>query len=347
MNKCGLSGKALARACKCLNFDSSNRMPDLVLSFFRNFGFPASAVTKIVASDPRLLKEGHPEKIIRPKLDFLLSISQSQAEVVAIVTKNPLILTRSLENHLKPFLDLLNSVTGSYLNTVSVLKYNPYILNQNLPKNFLLNTQFLLTFGVPHSQILKLLRYYGMLLGVPHDKLRTFALKIKDMGFDLESSQFCDAIYALCFLPNSAWESRCLLFRSFGFSDQEIHSMFRKKPLFMCFTEEKITEKMEFFLNKLRWTTGRLSSCPSVLPYSLEKRTIPRCSVLQVLVSKNRTSESYMLSSILPMTEKKFIENFVTAHRDEVPEVMEAYKGKLRFDEYTFKQKGQLRLKPL
>ncbi|KAL8089206.1 hypothetical protein AgCh_038841 [Apium graveolens] len=166
------------------------------------------------------------------------------------------------------------------------------------------------------------------------------------MGFDLESSYFCHAIYVLCFLPNSAWESKCELFRSFGFSDQEIRLMFRKMPFVMGFTERTIVEKMEFFLNKLQGTPFRLSSHPAVLNYSLEKRVIPRCSVLQVLVSQNRTSESYMLLSILVMTDKKFIETFVNAHRDEVLEVMKAYKGELRFDEYTFKQKGQLRWKP-
>lgn len=97
---------------------------------------------------------------------------------------------------------------------------------------------------------------------------------------------------------------------------------------------------MDFFLNKLRWTTSRLSNHTDVLTYSLEKRIIPRCSVLQVLGSKNSTSESYMLSSILVMTEKGFVNNFVTAHKDKVPGVMEAYQGKLRFDIYTFKQKG-------
>lgn len=76
-----------------------------------------------------------------------------------------------------------------------------------------------------------------MLLGSPHDKLREVALKLKDMGFDLKSSHFCDALYMLCFLSNSAWESKCELFRSSGFSDQEIRFMFRKMPFVMCFTE--------------------------------------------------------------------------------------------------------------
>ncbi|KAK1369183.1 hypothetical protein POM88_035275 [Heracleum sosnowskyi] len=159
------------------------------------------------------------------------------------------------------------------------------------------------------------------------------------MGFDLESSYFCKAVRTLCYVTESAWESRCVVFRSFGFSDSEILSMFKKLPHIMSYSEKILNEKMEFFLNKMQWTPLRLLSSPVVLDYSLKKRTIPRCSVLQVLVSKNRTSESYMLSTLLVMSEKKFIKHFVTAHKDEVPGVVKAYQGKLTFDEYTFKQK--------
>lgn len=120
--------------------------------------------------------------------------------------------------------------------------------------------------------------------------------------------------------------------------------MFKKLPPVMSYTEKNIKEKMEFFLNKLQWTPFRLSSYPAVIAYSLEKRTIPRCSVLQVLVIKNITSETFTLSSILVMAERKFFEDFVIAHKDEVPEVLEAYQGKLRFDEYTFKQTGHVSL---
>ena len=56
---------------------------------------------------------------------------------------------------------------------------------------------------------------------------------------------------------------------------------------------------------------------------------------------ENITRESYRLSTILSLTQRKFLMEYVNAHMDKVPEVMEAYQGKLRFDEYTFKQKGQ------
>ncbi|KAK1369189.1 Mitochodrial transcription termination factor-related protein [Heracleum sosnowskyi] len=344
-NKCGLSGKALITVSKCLTFDSSNTRPDSVLDLFRSFGFTQTSIARIVSIRPRCLEEYIPENAFKPKLDFLLSKDLTQAEVVAIVTQNPHILTSSLHNHIIPSLELLLSITGCYPNVAAVLKCNPYVLTDN-QKSFLLNTNSLIALGVPPSQILKLVKTCRGLFCKPHDKFRKAVFKLKDMGFDLKSSYFLNAIHTMCFVSDSTWESRCLLFRSFGFSNDEILSMFKKLPQIMCYKEKTINTKMEFFLNKLQWTLSRFLNNPAVLVYSLEKRIIPRCSVLQVLVSKNSTSKSYMLSTIFAMSERKFIENFVTAHKDEVPGVVEAYQGKLRYDEYTFKPKGQLRLKP-
>lgn len=55
--------------------------------------------------------------------------------------------------------------------------------------------------------------------------------------------------------------------------------MFKKLPVVMCFNEKNFIESIEFFVNKLQWTTSRLSNNPVILGYILQKRTIPRCSV--------------------------------------------------------------------
>lgn len=45
------------------------------------------------------------------------------------------------------------------------------------------------------------------------------------------------------------------------------------------------------------------------------------------------------------MTDSKFMEIFVTEYDDEITEVMDAYQGKLRFDEYNFEQEMKANLK--
>ena len=59
-NKCGLSGKHLIRASKCVHFDSSDHRPDSVLELFRNFGFPQPNITRIVSVVPRILQSLKP-----------------------------------------------------------------------------------------------------------------------------------------------------------------------------------------------------------------------------------------------------------------------------------------------
>ncbi|WOG84859.1 hypothetical protein DCAR_0104044 [Daucus carota subsp. sativus] len=340
-NKCGLSGKHLIRASKCVHFDSSDHRPDSVLELFRNFGFPQPNITRIVSVVPCILQSLKPEKLLKPKLDFLLSMDMSHAMVVRTVTRDPRILARSLNKHLIPTFDQLKDIIGCGPNAVALLKCGPFIFTNTAA--MLPNIRFLLRQGIPISQIFKFVSHYSRILCYPHDRFCQVFLMVEGMNFDYSSSHFIHALHALSFHNDSTWESRCLLLRSFGFSNDEVLEVFKKAPLIMCYKENHINKKVEFFLKKLQWTPSRLSCNPKVLCYSLEKRTIPRCSVLQVLVSISSTSKSYNLSTILSIDERKFVRDFVSVYKDELPEVMEAYQGKLKFDEYTFKQKGAVK----
>lgn len=172
-------------------------------------------------------------------------------------------------------------------------------------------------------------------------------LNVKEMGFDVLSSYFLEAVRTLSFVSDAAWESRCEMYRSYGFSDDDIFTMFKKHPTVMSYSEKGIRELLDFFVYKLGWNPSRLSNSPNVLQYSLQKRIVPRCSVLQALVSKKCNSKSMMVTSLLAMTDIRFLEEFVTAYKDEVPELMDAYEGKLRFDEYNFEPQTKAKLKAL
>lgn len=85
-NKWGLSKKALLTASKYVNFDSYDQRPDSIVELLRTTGFPLSSITNIISSYPLNLYSYHPELVIKPKLNFLLSVTQCQADVVTIVT---------------------------------------------------------------------------------------------------------------------------------------------------------------------------------------------------------------------------------------------------------------------
>ncbi|KAH7838552.1 hypothetical protein Vadar_028018 [Vaccinium darrowii] len=159
---------------------------------------------------------------------------------------------------------------------------------------------------------------------------------VMEMGFDPSLSLFQYAVNAKGCLTGSGWEDRLKIFRSLGFSNEEIISMFMKQPITLSLLKEKIRAAVEFYTSTFHWSLTQLSKKPNVLLYSLRKRIIPRCSVLQMLVSRCIIDKSVMVSSLLAMTDVDFLEKYVTNYKDEVPEVLDAYHGKLKFDEYNF-----------
>lgn len=323
------------------SFDISNNSSKLnsVENLLQTFGFSQTHVNKILDKEStRILGP----KTLKPKLEFLLSIcNQSEPDVVKIVNRTPHLLRRSLNNHLIPVFDMLKLVTGNHNNAAAAIMSNPFVLTYSISIPLLQNIEFLQTLGVPENQILKFITGYGQVIGKQHDKFCKVVGKVKEMGFDLSSYSFRRAVLSLCLINDETWEAKFEIYRSFGFSDDEIVSMFKKLPAIVAYSEKRIGEVMEFFVKKLGCSPSRLVVVPYVIGFSLEKRTIPRCSVLQTLESKKSISCSSSLYHILAMTECAFLEKFVNAHKDKVPEVMDAYTGKLRFDEYNFRYRGR------
>ncbi|XAR54437.1 hypothetical protein NMG60_11029556 [Bertholletia excelsa] len=212
-----------------------------------------------------------------------------------------------------------------------------YIYYYNVFNNLVPNLSSLRDNGVPESQISKLMNKFQFLMVVASTKSDRFNKIVSDvigMGFSPKASSFQNAIIAL--RRESIWQRKHQIYESLGFSEKEILSMFKKEPRALSLSERKIRKTVEFFLKKVHWSSSQFSARPYVLVYSLEKRIIPRCSVLQVLVSRNWIKKSMTVLSLLTMAEKDFFSTFVHENAEKIPELLDAYQGKLEFDEYNF-----------
>ncbi|XP_042953796.1 uncharacterized protein LOC122290253 [Carya illinoinensis] len=127
------------------------------------------------------------------------------------------------------------------------------------------------------------------------------------------------------------WEKKVEAFRSFGLSDNEIYAAFKRHPMCMALSEKTIKKMMGFFVNKLKMKPAKISKSPILLQYSLEKRIIPRCSVLQLLMLKGLIKVDTSIVYIVKTAEKKFMERFVSKYQNEVPDVVRAHHGKIEF----------------
>ncbi|GKV31544.1 hypothetical protein SLEP1_g40223 [Rubroshorea leprosula] len=115
------------------------------------------------------------------------------------------------------------------------------------------------------------------------------------------------------------------LYREWGWSNEQALLIFVKFPYCMIFSESKITAIMDFLVNKMGFSSSYIAERPALLTYSLKKRITPRCSVLQVLLSKVLVKDGFSVFSVASITEDKFLQKYVTCYKDESPQLMKLY----------------------
>ncbi|KAJ8545020.1 hypothetical protein K7X08_017603 [Anisodus acutangulus] len=166
--------------------------------------------------------------------------------------------------------------------------------------------------------------------------MRDVGSKLKEMGFDVTSPAFGAAFTTMSVLSHSNLERKLETYRSLGFSDGEILNIFRSQPTCMLYTEENIRAIVGFYVDRLHFSLSLLSKRPNFLLCSPERRLIPRCSVMQVLWSRGIVSEVGKLYAKLIISEKDFLQKYVTKYEAEVHDLQAAFRGELMFNEYSF-----------
>jgi mTERF domain-containing protein len=142
--------------------------------------------------------------------------------------------------------------------------------------------------------------------------------QVMEMGFDPLKTVFVLAIQVLLKISKPKLESKLELYKRWGWSKNMAVSAFKRHPNCMLLSEEKITKAMDFIVNKMGWPSANIAINPAVLFFSLEKRIMPRFSVIQILVAKDLVKNDLSLSSILKPNERSFLEKFVIKYQDSI-----------------------------
>ncbi|XP_043697296.1 uncharacterized protein LOC122648100 [Telopea speciosissima] len=324
IRSCGLSPAAAISASKKVGFESSDG-PDSVLTLFRNHGFTEAQISRLIRKYPLLLVAS-PTNTLLPKLEFFHSLGVSSPNIAKILFKDSKFLFRSLENKIIPAFNFWKSLVGTLENVVIGLKREARFINCDI-QTVARNIAILRENGVTESIILRLLTYYPTSLTPKNNLFKEMVEEIKQMDFDLSKYTFMRALSVFTSMKKSTWKQKLEAYRRWGFSENEILLAFRRYPSFMTASEKKIMSHMNFFVNKMGWEREVIIMRPQLLALSLEKRILPRCSVLQVLILKGLVKEDLKMGHLLIKSEKHFLENFVKIYEKEVPHLLDLYKG--------------------
>ncbi|XP_010904965.1 transcription termination factor MTERF8, chloroplastic isoform X2 [Elaeis guineensis] len=328
INSCGLSLSAALSAAKKVQFKSTAN-PDAVLALLKDHGFTKPQIANLVSKHPSLLAF-RPQKTIKPKLDFFVGIGYSGADLGKLISADPNLLLASLEKKLVRNFDLLKTLLGSSEAVVSAVAGTSRLLRYDLNAMMLPNMETLRDHGVPGPKVIQLAATYPRVLMKKRDRFTETVELLKGMGMKPKSTMFILAINAMLGLTPATWERKLAVYRSLGWSEKETLLAFMKHPFCMLASDQNIRKSMEFFVNKLNWEPTFLAARPKLLSFSLEKRIIPRCSVLGVLLSKGLVRSKFGVHTLM-ITEKDFLAKYVIKYGKQIPEVLEAYQGKLEF----------------
>ncbi|KAJ9696408.1 hypothetical protein PVL29_008566 [Vitis rotundifolia] len=334
---CGLSPESALSTSRKLQFETPEGA-DSVLALLRNYGCTNTHISKIVSKYPALFT-ADPEKTLLPKLEFFRSVGFSGPDIAGILSSNPYILKRGLENNLIPTYTFLKSVVMVNENVVRVLRKTHWITVQSVQKAITPNIAILKEIGVPMSNILFLVTCHPNAVIQNREKFSTSVKKVIEMGFDPLKVSFLKAVQVICGMGESIWEPRMEVYKRWGLTDDEIMSMFRLDPLCMRTSEKKIMSVMDFLVNKMGWEPATIARYPTVFMRSLEKKIIPRCSVVKVLQMKGLVKKDPCLG-ILGCSEENFFDKFVVKYEQDAPELLNVYQGKIGILELGFVSEG-------
>jgi mTERF domain-containing protein len=150
---------------------------------------------------------------------------------------------------------------------------------------------------------------------------------IKNLGLEPNNTMFVRALIVRLQMTETTWNKKIEVMKSLQWSEEEILGAFKRYPQILAMSEEKIRSAMDFYINTMELQRQIIIACPIFLGYSIDKRIRPRYNVIKVLESKELIKGDMKISTLLNTSEKTFLINYVSRYVEDVPGLLELYKG--------------------
>ncbi|KAJ4846229.1 hypothetical protein Tsubulata_035403 [Turnera subulata] len=327
VESCGLSLESAVSLSKKIKLvRTGSRDPLSAVQCFKDYNFSKAHIAKLIQKAPWAINCSV-EKVLVPKFDFLIGIGFVGRHLPDLVAAEPGILWRSLDGHLMECHQLLRPFYGSDEKFVSSVLRHKWLLSRGFKRLIKANLEFLAKEGVPHNCVGYLLSHEPRLVTQSPERMVGLVNTLKGWGMHPPSPMFGYALGVLSRMSESTWSKKVKLLKSFGWSEEDFLTAFRRQPNFMVSSEDKMRIALDFYMNTMNLGRQDFITYPLLLKYSLERRILPRWNVLQVLKSHNLLENDFNVKPVLLMSDKSFFQKYVTSYADKIPELLEMYLG--------------------
>ncbi|CAI0376722.1 unnamed protein product [Linum tenue] len=289
--------KALSIAARIPRLKSSQK-PQALFAFLRGLGFSLDCIQSTVSGAPQILF-ANVDKNLKPKIELFQKLGFESPRLVKFLSKNGAVFAASLEKKLRPRVHIL--------------------LETFHQKD---------SYGIVGSQLSMLLKMQPRLFIRTDCQVRDIVSRTLGLGFSVESRMFIYGLSAVSAFSVATLDRKFAVFEGFGFSRSECIAMFRRGPTVLGRCDEKLSSGVDFFLNTVNLTKEMVVRSPALLMYSMEGRVIPRYRVLKTMESKFLFKKKPSFSTVMTLTNERFVEKFIFMYPEHSEELLIVYNGR-------------------
>ncbi|KAL4016072.1 hypothetical protein IC575_023687 [Cucumis melo] len=332
-NSCGLSSGSPTSNGRKLQFDEKNiQQYEAVIGFLKSHGLENPQIAKLVSRKPWILQSKVPTNL-KPKFEFLQETGFVGPLLPKVILTNPGILLRSLDSHLKPSFRLIKEMLESDEKVIAAIFRSTWLLTSN-KGNLRSNIDTLVSEGVSSRNIAKMIEINPRTIIVNVDRTINAVKTVKELGIEPRDCTFVRTLNALLSKRDSNLKKKINVMKSLGWSEKEIFTAFKRFPPYLTCSEEKLRDVAYFFSNTAKLDRGTLITYPVFFKYSVDKRLQPRYKVFEALTVKNLLKNKNIARWFI-QGEREFVEENVVKHLDEIPNLMDIYRGNVTAETKT------------
>jgi mTERF domain-containing protein len=319
---CGLTRAQALKASAKLSHLKSPANPGAVLAFLDGLGLSNADVAALVAKDPEFLCASV-ERTLAPIVVGLSGHGLSHAEIARLFSLGLSIYRcRSAVSNLPYYLSLF----GSTENLVRFLKRSSSLLGSSLEKVVKPNVAFLRECGLGDCDISKLCLSSPWLFKMNPERVQAMVERTEELGGHRGSVMFRHALKAVASLGEKKIAAKMeYLKNTFRWSDAEVGTAVSGLPAMLASSKDMLRRRSEFLICEVGLEPPYIARRPALLSYSLEGRQRPRFYAVKFLKENGLLKRNPSYYAIVQVTEKVFMERYIFPHKEAAPHLAEDY----------------------
>lgn len=260
------------------------------LTILNRLGITGPDLVKVIHCRPRFLGCCI-NRHLEERIEFFTCLFGSKEMLRKAVIRNPSLLTYDFHHKIKPIIELYENMGVAGENLVSMLLSRPTMI----PRTSFDEDKMEYIHRIGVSPTSKMYKYVVTIIGI--SRLETIRQKVTN-------------------------------FERFGFSEDEVLTLFGRSPLLLTLSVEKIQRNMTFLLGTMKVPAKAIVQYPFLLYCNLEAVLKPRMALAGKIQDMGLHPEvkGPIIFRAFRMTETRFLNFFVRCHpKDVADELMVLY----------------------